>query len=162
MLFAGGAFSGSDGGGTSEASPDPPPVTTEAQPAPEPEPEPDPEAPPRTVTVTDSVPPETPAGEVFRTAGFQSPTGNLRCNTGGGLLTCSRGNDGLSAYMDATSQPDTIFDDLQTGGVVVSYGSDWESGTFRCDSESTGITCRSTTSGHGFFLSRDVYEPFSG
>ncbi len=165
-LAVGGVFSGSDGDPMPQAVTDP--ATTEmtsemttVTTGPDPTTE--------VVTVTERAttqapppPPTTDGGPpVVRTSGFSSPTGNLNCNVEGALLTCSRSNDGLNVFIGETGAPDTIFDADRSGGTVVPYESVWEQLPFRCLSETTGITCGSVTSGEGFFLSRDRYEPSS-
>lgn len=40
------------------------------------------------------------------------------------------------------------------------YGSGLDSGAFRCESATTGVTCRNTTTGHGFTMAREAYSLF--
>ena len=40
---------------------------------------------------------------------------------------------------------------------TLAYGTVWQSGAFRCSSETTGLTCRNRA-GHGFFLSRALWH----
>ena len=40
------------------------------------------------------------------------------------------------------------------------YGSSLLVGTLQCDSASTGITCKNTSTGHGFTMSREAYSIF--
>lgn len=161
-LAVGGVFSGSDTdpGTTTEASdPDPgtttdvqEPTTTAQQPTTE------------VVTVTEQATtegpaPESPGGQVFRTAGFTTPSGNINCTEADLGLACSRANDGLNVFQPVGGPPDSFTDTEVSGGVTVPYGSDWEGTAFRCDSEFQGITCFPLAGGEGFFLSRDEYTP---
>jgi hypothetical protein len=43
---------------------------------------------------------------------------------------------------------------------VLRYGTSWSGGGLRCDSAVSGLTCRSSVSGHGFFLSRQHWRVF--
>ena len=117
----------------------------------EPEPEPEPATP---------SPTPTPSPGIVTGTAFSSPTGNLRCTSFGTSLRCSSANDGFSATLPEFGSPTTGSGAIEGGGQIVPYGSDWVSGPFRCDSETAGITCRSVSSGRGFFLSRDTYTPF--
>lgn len=110
---------------------------------------------PGPATRTPSAPAPTPS--VYSGSGFSSPTGNLRCFNYGTTLRCSSANDGFSVSLDEYGSPYSTSGSVEGGGQVVPYGSDWASGVFRCDSEFDGITCRSVSSGRGFFLNRDTY-----
>ena len=44
--------------------------------------------------------------------------------------------------------------------VALPYGSSLAAGTFRCDSASTGVTCKNSATGHGFTMSREAYSVF--
>lgn len=90
---------------------------------------------------------------------FQSPTGNLRCQDYGGSLFCTSSNDGFGVVLPDYGSPSTGQYGTASGGQSVPYGSSWSSGSFRCDSESVGVTCRNN-SGNGFFLSREHYRSF--
>lgn len=46
------------------------------------------------------------------------------------------------------------------GSHVLGYGQSITRGDLRCDSAETGITCLDSTTGHGFALSRQVYQLF--
>lgn len=118
----------------------------DAQAAPEPEPEP--------------VPDPEPVPGTFTGQSFSSPTGNLRCGYYGTSIRCSSANDGFSVGLDETGDPYNSEGAVEAGGTVVPYGQTWSSGVFLCDSAFDGITCRSTTSGHGFFLNRDSFDSF--
>ena len=43
---------------------------------------------------------------------------------------------------------------------LLAYGESDVRGVLRCGSTTAGITCRSSTTGHGFFLSRERYRLF--
>jgi hypothetical protein len=43
---------------------------------------------------------------------------------------------------------------------VLRYGMTWGGGGLRCNSAVSGLTCRSSVSGHGFFLSRARWRVF--
>jgi hypothetical protein len=109
---------------------------------------------------TTQTPSPTPGPGVYSGTAFSSPTGNLRCSSSGTTLRCSSANDGFSAILPEFGPPTTGGGAIESGGQTVPYGADWVSGPFRCDSETGGITCRSVSSGRGFFLSRDTYTPF--
>jgi hypothetical protein len=44
--------------------------------------------------------------------------------------------------------------------VVLPYGSALAVGHMRCDSATTGVTCRNLTTGHGFSMAREAYSTF--
>lgn len=43
---------------------------------------------------------------------------------------------------------------------VLPYGSGLVSGAIQCESAPTGVTCRNTTTGHGFTMAREAYSIF--
>ena len=51
----------------------------------------------------------------------------------------------------------TVFD---LNEAALPYGSSLSIGTIRCDSATTGITCRNAATGHGFTMSREAYSIF--
>ena len=99
------------------------------------------------------------AGAAYDYARFQSPTGNIRCvyrnQVGVGCITLNNrlgvflrsfgGAYYLSAYALSISAGPTLY-----------YGRTWAVSTFRCLSQSTGMKCWSTLTGHGFFINRDT------
>ena len=107
----------------------------------------------------DNQQPDLPPGDpnVIVGPAFSSPTGNLNCTLQTEtFLICARNNDGLNVFFDAEN--DSITESIagpEPGGVTVPYGSAWEGGRFRCESEEAGITCTSFLSGSGFFFKRD-------
>jgi len=92
---------------------------------------------------------------------FQTPSHNIVC------LYSSSGGPGPHLRCDVRSLNDTAFTldrthrgrrvhvtDAVTAGPVLRYGRTLRLGPLRCTSRRTGLTCRSTVSRHGFFLSR--------
>jgi hypothetical protein len=43
---------------------------------------------------------------------------------------------------------------------VLPYGSALASGVIRCESATSGVTCRNTSTGHGFTMAREAYSIF--
>lgn len=114
---------------------------------------------------------------------FETPSGNIQCilgNLGGSapVAECSirdftfvappvspcdggptpahqfkldQGKPGhfMCAYSDLRSTPDWP---------TLDYGQTRSLGTMTCDSEPAGITCRDSSTGHFFFVSRDSYD----
>ena len=94
---------------------------------------------------------------------FRTPSHNIVC------LYSSKGGPGPWLRCDVLSLNDTGFrldrrhrgrrihvtDTVNdTRAPVIPYGTSRRFGPFRCTSRRAGLTCRSRTSGHGFFLSR--------
>ena len=99
---------------------------------------------------------------VFSAPAWQSPSGNLDCGIQDGDvdLVCTSSSDGLGVNLPEVGPPSTFASQDPAGeGVVVPYGNVWQRGPFTCSSQTEGITCRSTTSGRGFFLARGAYQP---
>jgi hypothetical protein len=104
----------------------------------------------------------TPASAANRT--FRSPTGNLGCmfysDSEAGIprkVRCEwRGGNDRAVVLTERSKgqrikiTDTVFDPKAK---VLAYGRTTKFGALRCTSRSTGITCRSTRSSHGFAIS---------
>ena len=72
---------------------------------------------------------------------FQSPTGNIHCQSFGSSLSCSTDNDAfmvtLPSYGEAYSGEGIV-----AGGETLPYGASWSGGDgFRCTSAENGITC---------------------
>jgi hypothetical protein len=99
-----------------------------------------------------------------RRQAFHTPSGNIRClyRSAGPLLRC-----------DVLSLNDTAFTldrrhrgkrihvtDAVPAGRVLAYGDSLRLGPFRCRSRTSGLTCRSRPSGHGFRLSRQTQRVF--
>jgi hypothetical protein len=56
--------------------------------------------------------------------------------------------------------PTVTISDMQMMLAVLPYGSALAVGHMRCDSETTGVTCRNLTTGHGFSMAREAYSIF--
>ncbi len=103
-----------------------------------------------------------PAAAEARQAAFHTPSGNIRC-----LYRSADGGEGPLLRCDMLSLNDTAFvldrrhrgrrvhvTDAVPAGRVLRYGTARTLGPFHCRSRTTGLTCRSKPSGHGFRLSR--------
>jgi hypothetical protein len=94
---------------------------------------------------------------------FQSPTGNIRCayvdQRGVGCITV---NNGLGVVLRSFDRAYYVGrGELQLPpGRTLHYGQTWRVSSFRCASETEGMTCWSTVTNHGFFLSRDTRRIF--
>src|SRR5262249_7815223 len=42
--------------------------------------------------------------------------------------------------------------------VTLGYGKKWQQGVFSCDSETAGVTCTNTATGHAIFVSKQTYR----
>lgn len=62
-----------------------------------------------------------------------------------GVFLKHKGKAKLGRVTDTVAEP---------GEPVLQYGKTWSHGGFTCLSKSIGLRCRSKTSGHGFFVSR--------
>ena len=90
---------------------------------------------------------------------FQSPSGNIRCGYANqvGVACYTRNNDrgvGLRSFDRAYYLPNGSFH--LSPGRTLGYGRLWSVSTFRCLSQTIGMKCWSTLTGHGFFISRDT------
>jgi hypothetical protein len=100
---------------------------------------------------------------------FRSPTGKVGCaffsdaedppmvrceRTGGGDHAITLGETGQAKPVRVT---DTVMDE---SAKVLAYGKTTMFRKLRCTSRTSGITCRSTRSGHGFRLSVQKQEVF--
>ena len=100
---------------------------------------------------------------------FRSPSGAIHCAylSGSGvkpMIRCDPKflNDraavvavrGKAKFVDVT---DTVADPESP---VLAYGKTRRFGKLRCTSRRSGMTCKSTASGHGFFLSREKRRTF--
>ncbi|MUL63877.1 hypothetical protein BOO86_05320 [Mycobacterium sp. CBMA 234] len=118
---------------------------------------------------------------------FQSPSGNIACSltfvppgpsvgSGGNAVQCDVGDHTWPAPQPRTNCLDTGGDTviLRAGGGPVlachrgslvpsswpalEYGQTRSAGTITCDSETSGMTCTDSSTGHFFRMSRDSYE----
>jgi hypothetical protein len=107
------------------------------------------------------------ATAAYRT--FRSPTGKLGCAfysdaetppavrcewKGGGDHALTLGETGRAKHASIT---DTVMDPAARS---LAYGKTTRFRTLRCTSRASGITCRSTRSGHGFRVSVSKQEVF--
>lgn len=109
--------------------------------------------------------------------GFNSPSGNVGCVLGTDYVRCD------IAERDWAPPPQPADCDLDYGqGIglgagepatfvcagdttlgrteVLDYGQSIARGSLQCDSAETGITCLDRNTGHGFTISREVYQLF--
>ena len=111
-----------------------------------------------------------PSPAMAKTTAFQTPSRNIAC------LYSSSGQPGAFIRCDVLSLndvgfmlerrerarririTDTVTDPRQAR--VLDYGTSRRFGRFRCISRTSGLTCRSRTSGHGFTLSRNHQRVF--
>ncbi|MDQ6746454.1 MAG: hypothetical protein M3Z27_10635 [Actinomycetota bacterium] len=132
-----------------------------------------------------SGPARTPAGAPIATAPpvhlatFRSPSGNLGCQLIGGSARCDIRRRSWSPPPRPASCPSQV--DFGQGLEISSgqsrivcagdtalnasapplpYGRDTDSVGFSCSSRTTGITCTSSTTRHGFFISAQSYRLF--
>jgi hypothetical protein len=71
------------------------------------------------------------------------------------------GTPGGTPRATTTAQIGLCASDAARGGTrVLAYGHAIAVGDVRCDSATTGITCRNTRTRHGFTLSRAAYRLF--
>lgn len=89
-------------------------------------------------------------------SGFQSPTGNIRCQFNGSELYCSTANDNFTVVLPGAGGP-TTGSGTVGGGPTLGYGAVWSAGGISCQSLTNGLTCENST-GNGFFLSRDSFN----
>ena len=109
----------------------------------------------------------TSASAALRT--FRSPTGNLGCMFYSNAQTprqvrCEwRGGNDRAVTLTERGKgkrikiTDTVLDPKAK---VLAYGKTTKFGSLRCTSRSTGITCRSTRSSHGFVVSMQKQRVF--
>ena len=101
-----------------------------------------------------------------------SPSGNIMCHLQGEYVSCNIlefsyqdcGWPHFDMYVGLDGVVGTCGPGVPSdrGGNVVTlqYGQSAAFGAFACTSESTGMTCWHTTTGHGFKLSRESYTDF--
>jgi hypothetical protein len=63
-----------------------------------------------------------------------------------------------SVYVSWSKPSDPIVTVYDLKLVALPYGSSLAVGSFRCDSASTGVTCKNTATGHGFTMAREAYS----
>ena len=95
---------------------------------------------------------------------FRSPSGNIRChyNMYTGAVACGTMNDGFTVALSVYGGKPHQINDYTVyrfgGGPVLPYNTFWTARWVRCDSSFSGITCRATQTGHGFFLNRTSWN----
>jgi hypothetical protein len=133
-----------------------------------------------TATTDSEAPEQEPGGPVpggsLRT--FRTPTGNIGCVMSDQEVRCDiRQQDwspprrpascqldygqGISVGIEGRARfvcaGDTALD---SAALRLPYGRTSRAGNFSCASRVSGITCRNTVTGHGFFMARDRYRVF--
>jgi hypothetical protein len=120
------------------------------------------------------------AARVVHLDTFQSPSGNIGCAIIAGTARCDIKQRSWSPPPRPHTCPQIV--DFGQGLIVgrsgsarlvcagdtslnpaaktLAYNTDTVAEGFRCQSRSTGIVCRSTVSGHGFFISLEAYRVF--
>lgn len=108
---------------------------------------------------------------------FQSPSGNIACSMTNNDVQCDLGNHtfqtpgtcrkpapgvAVSMRTDDTAPPpvgcDMYASLFSSSWPTLNYGQTHSVGTITCDSETSGVTCTTTSTGHFFRLSSDSYQ----
>jgi hypothetical protein len=134
---------------------------------------------PVTVTPPPSAPAPVPAAHFTGAGSFQSPSGNITC-----ALSSYGGDDSVEcgvAEHDWVAPPQEPGCHLNWGSRILlnqpagalfacygqelpapertlGYGSTWSVGAITCDSETAGMTCTDSSTGHYFFVSRQTWR----
>lgn len=88
----------------------------------------------------------------IRSATFAPPAKPSGCDLDwGDSVVVSSGPGEFSCHGDTAFDP---------GAPDLGYGQHMQIGSFRCDSERTGVTCTNTQTGHGFSIRRGDYRLF--
>lgn len=97
------------------------------------------------------------AGTASATEVWQSPSGNIRCGyTNQVGVACSMRHNGRVATLRSFGNSSIGWTRYSLpAGYVLPYGRTWRRSTFSCSSMTTGMTCSSSYTGHGFFISRE-------
>ncbi|MGH3674905.1 MAG: DUF6636 domain-containing protein [Mycobacterium sp.] len=117
--------------------------------------------------------------EVYENTGFTSPSGNIGCYIDTDYIRCDIRERNweppptdcefgpgqgiqISPYVnpDGPAEFECAGDSAQNNDPPLPYGESITAGPMRCDSAESGITCRNTVNGHGFFISRQAYQLF--
>jgi hypothetical protein len=111
---------------------------------------------------------------------FRSPTGNIGCYIMSSGVRCDIGHYSYTppahhcggpfgggygnAFFVGAKGDGTLIcvtdSALDPTGHALAYGRSITRGSYTCSSASTGMTCRNTRDGHGFFLSIQSYKVF--
>jgi hypothetical protein len=138
-------------------------------------------SPPRVATPTNAnTSPPPGAQDTGQLGSFRSPSGNIGCVLLGGTARCDIERRSWQPPPRPKSCPEGVDfgQGLQIGGsgstrfvcagdtardpeeTVLPYGSSTRSGGFTCQSARSGITCKRSSDGHGFFISIQSYRIF--
>lgn len=122
-------------------------------------------------------PPPTPSGPTVHLHGFKSPTSNIGCYLSGGTGRCDIRQRSWSPPPQPSNCDLDFGQGISVGGgragfvcagdttldpryKALPYGQSSQIGPIRCSSTTSGMTCKNTGTGHGFFLSRQSYRIF--
>ena len=126
----------------------------------------------------ETTPSETTESETLTDiVGFTSPSGNVGCMIDPQFVRCDvaerdwtpppRPADcefdyGQGISMSAGEEPEfnCVGDTAQGGTYTLEYGKSIAAGTLSCESAESGMTCRDSTTGHGFTIAREQYRIF--
>jgi len=95
---------------------------------------------------------------------FHSPSGNIRCREfiNRDLMACLTLNDHFAVIVPlfGRARKERHVAAYQfPRGPALAYGERWrDSGRFRCTSRTSGMSCSSLQTGHGFFIERYTYS----
>ena len=111
--------------------------------------------------------------------GFTAPSGNIGCMMDTDYLRCDiRERDwappprpadcpsftgygqGIEIKAGGAARIVCAGDTAFGGGGPLGYGQSMNNGVMSCSSAESGVTCRDTSSGHGFSISRQGYQLF--
>ena len=102
----------------------------------------------------------TPSGNIVCAAGWTARSGSVQCwllSTG----DLGRGVYPYAWYLPARGRVSRSRPGDRPGrGHLLVYGSIWRGGPLSCESRTSGLRCRSSLTGRGFFLSREVQRVF--
>ena len=122
-------------------------------------------------------PETTEPDEATDLVGFTSPSGNVGCIVDSAYIRCDiserdwspppRPADCEFDYgqgISLSSGEEAAFvcagDTALGGGEPLDYDQSVSVGLMQCDSAESGVTCRDTTTGHGFTIAREAYRVF--
>ena len=128
-------------------------------------------------TTRETTPSETTESETTDIVGFTSPSGNVGCMIDPQFVRCDvaerdwtpppRPADcefdyGQGISMSDGEEPEfnCVGDTAQGGTYTLEYGKSIAAGTLSCESAESGMTCRDSTTGHGFTIAREQYRIF--
>jgi hypothetical protein len=100
------------------------------------------------------------AADVASSAGFQSPTGNIRClyDQDFDAVTCLVASLSRAVTLDAQGTATELGNvTIEQQGLVLQYGEVWTQSVFTCESSSSGILCAANVGDYGgyFAVNRD-------